>query len=227
MNSTTFGAITRNLGEEFAGKISYASYGAGSTYTPAINRSGEFNEINKIDCVGLVSTSIHILNMSDITRSDGTVVSANANDYEGTDWSFDPLRDSAGKRPGIITDTRTTYFMGIIPTGTDDYQRFDEGRINGVTNMLYNNSLFDRFDASAYTGDVTGFIGVTEKTLTLSDGSDSRTWYDHVYVQTDENKYGSTVESCGGRGLRSRDRNEYIDETKYYLRLKLSENRMF
>ncbi len=93
--------------------------------------------------------------------------------------------------------------------------------------MLYNNSLFDRFDASAYTGDVTGFIGVTEKTLTLSDGSDSRTWYDHVYVQTDENKYGSTVESCGGRGLRSRDRNEYIDETKYYLRLKLSENRMF
>ncbi|HOO73456.1 MAG TPA: hypothetical protein PK926_16975 [Spirochaetota bacterium] len=225
MNSTTFGAITRNLGEEFAGKISYASYGAGSTYTPAINRSGEFNEINKIDCVGLVSTSIHILNMSDITRSDGTVVSANANDYEGTDWSFDPLRDSAGKRPGIITDTRTTYFMGIIPTGTDDYQRFDEGRINGVTNMLYNNSLFDRFDASRYDGDYTGLIGVTERTRTL--GDDSRTWYDHVYVQTDSNEDGSIVESCGGRGVRNDTSNDYINKTKYYLRLKLSENRMF
>ncbi|HPR49978.1 MAG TPA: hypothetical protein PK341_18500, partial [Spirochaetota bacterium] len=59
----------------------------------------------------------------------------------------------------------------------------------------------------------------------LPDGSDSRTWYDHVYVQTDEKKNGVITESNGDGGVTIRN-NEYRKKTKFYLRLRLPDDRL-
>jgi len=90
--------------------------------------------------------------------------------------------------------------------------------------MLYNNSLFDRIDASSAIDDYTGLMGITEKTDKAK--GESRSYFDHVYVQTDMSKYGSTVESCGGSGITTSERNYYAKNTKYYLQLKLLEDRL-
>ncbi|HOO73454.1 MAG TPA: hypothetical protein PK926_16965 [Spirochaetota bacterium] len=91
--------------------------------------------------------------------------------------------------------------------------------------MLYNTSLFDRFDASGYSGDYTGLIGITGKTVNDELAGEKRSYYNHVYVHADENKRGATVESCGSTGITKRKSNIYTQETKYYLELKLKKDR--
>ncbi len=231
----TFGAITRNLGEDFAGVITYAKK---NEYQAPINRDGSYNSYGKLDCVGLMATSIYILDMS----KDQNGKAQNANDT-GHGWSHDQQMQNAGLR--INTKKETVINAGSFEIGAETTEKinnlldslgfdkvgsertiFDESSAyrNGVTQMLYNNSLFDRIDASSAIDDYTGLMGITEKTDKAN--GESRSYFDHVYVQTDMSKYGSTVESCGGSGITDRKANAYINRTKYYLQLKLIEDRL-
>ncbi len=195
--NNTFAGVMENLGSEFEGEIKYG-------YQNNFSRDGSLNDISRVDCSSFVSLGVNVMGLADKGHNNINLLYGDKNSYEYAD-EFKDVKKS------VVKDAYDY-----------DGNYVDRTYSNGPVNILRNDSLFERFNASE-VNDYTGLIGVT-----MNNGVDTsygRTpgWYDHVYVNLGNDN--GIVESTGGKGIYSRDYNPYEHKTSYYLQLRLNQNR--
>ena len=194
----TFAVIMQNIALEFS--YNKRENGIGYGYTENLfddyPGDGYITKTEKVDCANFVVIGLNILGLVDYKAQD-------ANIYYSDRYTYDEERETAPKKQVYDSNGQLLY----------EY-------INGVTNLLYNTSLFNRIDASNVSNvDLTGTIGVMKM---------PNSYYDHVYVSL--NKDSSRIVDSNGNGGIYEFKNipkVYLRRTNFYLMLKLPKYRVY